>query len=266
GRYWLDAARYGDTHGIHIDNFREIWAYRDWVINAFNRNVPFDKFTIEQLAGDLLPSATLEQQVASGFNRCNITTSEGGAIAEEYLVLYDRDRTETTSQVWLGLTAGCAVCHDHKFDPLSQKEFYSLAAFFNNTTQPAMDGNVKDTPPVITVPRPEDRTRWATVDGEIGEAKRAVDSPKPPAPAAFARWLAMASPLALASLVPADALRFHALLGEGSGNALLATVEGEPRSLDAPSAAWGPGHVSARAFQTAPGVSVSVPDAGDLEK
>ena len=122
------------------------------MIKAFNANMPFDEFTIENLAGDLLPEATLEQQIGSGFNRCNITTSEGGAIDEEYAVLYTRDRTETTSQVWLGLTAGCAVCHDHKFDPLSQNEFYELAAFFNNTTQKPMDGNVKDTPPVVRVP------------------------------------------------------------------------------------------------------------------
>src|SRR4030095_5542281 len=99
--------------------------------------MPFDQFTIENLAGDLLPDATLKQRIGSGFNRCNMTTNEGGVIDEEYLVLYTRDRTETTSQVWLGLTANCAVCHNHKFDPLSQREFYAMSAFFNNTTPEA---------------------------------------------------------------------------------------------------------------------------------
>ena len=134
-----------------------MWTYRDWVIDAFNANMPFDRFTIEQIAGDLLPDRTLDQQIASGFNRCDMTTNEGGTIAEENLVNYTRDRTETVSQVWLGLTAGCAVCHDHKFDAFSQKEFYELSAFFNNTTQDAYDGNIKDTPPVVVVPQPEDR-------------------------------------------------------------------------------------------------------------
>ena len=140
GRYWLDAARYADTHGIHFDNFREMWSYRDWVINAFNA-----EHAVRPVHDRASWPATCcrtrrsTSEIASGFNRCNITTNEGGAIAEEYLVLYTRDRTETTSQVWLGLTAGCAVCHDHKFDPLTQNEFYELSAFFNNTTQ-ARDG------------------------------------------------------------------------------------------------------------------------------
>ncbi len=141
---------------IHFDNYREMYTFREWVINAFNQNMPFNQFTTEQLAGDLLPNATMEQKIASGFNRCNITTSEGGAINEEYLVLFARDRVETTSAVWMGLTAGCAVCHDHKFDPISQREFYELSAFFNNTTQAAMDGNRRDTPPIIRVPTPAD--------------------------------------------------------------------------------------------------------------
>ena len=169
-RYWLDCARYADTHGIHVDNYREMWSYRDWVINALNSNLHFDQFTIEQLAGDLLPNRTMDDQIASGFNRCNITTSEGGAIDEEYLVLYARDRTDTTCHVWLGLTAGCAVCHDHKFDRLSQKEMYSLSAFFNNTTQKAMDGNIKDTPPAIPVPLASDRAEWDAIAPRLRRA------------------------------------------------------------------------------------------------
>ncbi|MCH2376688.1 MAG: DUF1549 domain-containing protein, partial [Planctomycetes bacterium] len=159
-RFWLDAARYGDTHGMHVDNYREMWPYRDWVIGAFNSNMPFDQFVIEQIAGDLLPEPTLEQRVATGFNRCNITTAEGGAIIEEVNVRYMVDRVETTATVFLGLTAGCAVCHNHKYDPISQKEFYQLGAFFNNTTQPAMDGNQKDTPPVVALPEAEYESEW----------------------------------------------------------------------------------------------------------
>lgn len=159
-RFWLDAARYGDTHGMHVDNYREIWPYRDWVIRAFNINMPFDQFVIEQIAGDLLPERTLDQQIATGFSRCNITTAEGGAIPDELRVRYMVDRVETTATVFLGLTAGCAVCHDHKFDPISQREFYQLGAFFNNTTQPALDGNQKDTPPVVTLPDEKFQTEW----------------------------------------------------------------------------------------------------------
>ena len=150
-RYWLDAARYGDTHGLHLDNLRTMWKYRDWVVEAFNRNEPFDDFTRRQLAGDLLPDATIEDRIASGFIRAHVTTSEGGAISEEYVLKYAVDRTETAGTIWMGLTVGCAACHDHKFDPISRREFYELLAFFNNTSEAAMDGNVADTPPVVKV-------------------------------------------------------------------------------------------------------------------
>ncbi len=134
-RYWLDAARYADTSGYFTDEEWYMWHWRDWVINAFNQNMPFDQFTVEQLAGDLLPKPTQSQLIATGFNRNHMTTRETGVIDEEYRVEYIVDRIDTTSTVWMGLTVGCARCHDHKYDPLSQKEFYQFFAFFNNSPE-----------------------------------------------------------------------------------------------------------------------------------
>jgi hypothetical protein len=266
-RYWLDAARYADTHGIHFDNYREMWSYRDWVIRAFNDNMTFDRFTIEQLAGDILPNRTLDQQIATGFSRCNITSNEGGLIPEEYLVLYTRDRTETVSKVWLGLTANCAVCHDHKFDPLTMRDFYSLSAFFNNTTQGAMDGNIKDTPPVILVPRPEDRPRWDAIGRELAEASGQAEARKKAARADFERWLAGARPEQIAAQVPNQGMSLHARLSEGSGHAINLEVAGKPRQLTlAGGIGWDAGHVADRAFKAQPGGTIEIADAGDFEK
>lgn len=150
--YWLDAVRYADTHGFHFDNYRSIWPYRDYVIDAFNANKPFDTFTTEQLAGDLLPDAGLEQQIATGFIRAGMSTNENGVIVAEYEAIYAQDRVDTLGAVWLGLTVGCAACHDHRYDPITQEDFYSLAAFFRNSTQPTLDGDRADSPPSRVVP------------------------------------------------------------------------------------------------------------------
>ena len=187
-RFWLDVARYGDTHGLHLDNYREMWPYRDWVIKAFNKNMPFDQFTIEQLAGDLLREPTLDQRVATGFNRSHVTTSEGGSIADEYYVRYAVDRANTTATVWMGLTAGCAQCHDHKYDPITQKEYYQLYAYFNNITENAMDGNRKDSPPVVKLPTPEQKTQLANYDAQIADLDGQSKGPLPHIDTAQIAW------------------------------------------------------------------------------
>ena len=187
-RFWLDVARYGDTHGLHLDNYREMWPYRDWVINAFNKNMPFDQFTIVQLAGDLLREPTVEQRVATGFNRSHVTTSEGGSIADEYYVRYAVDRANTTATVWMGLTAGCAQCHDHKYDPITQKEYYQLYAYFNNITENAMDGNRKDSPPVVKLPTPEQKTQLANYDAQIADLDGQSKGPLPHVDTAQIAW------------------------------------------------------------------------------
>jgi mono/diheme cytochrome c family protein len=258
-RHWLDAVRYADTHGIHIDDFRWIWPYRDWVVNALRSNMPFDQFTIEQMAGDMLPNATLDQKVASGYNRCLATTNEGGAIAAEYEAIYAKDRVETMSTVWLGLTTGCATCHDHKFDPITQKEFYSLTAFFRNNTMPAMDGNYADTEPNLFVPAPSDRARWATLQAEVGKLKADRELRAKAVDPEFEGWLAANTPLVAP---PVDHhVRWRLALDEASG--AITPPTGSP--LAAQRSAVSANVTDAKTVERVPGPFGPAPRINDLD-
>ena len=191
-RYWLDAARYADSHGFHIDSDRSMWKWRDWVINAFNKNKRFDEFTVEQIAGDLLPEATVEQKIGSGYVRANMSTGEGGAIVEEYQAKYTFDRVETTSTIWMGMTMTCARCHTHKYDPILHKEYYGLYALFNNLNESVMDGNKPNPEPFLKVPAPDQMARQDKLKGLLAEGRKKLDAPMPELdekqPAWEARW------------------------------------------------------------------------------
>ena len=201
--YWLDLVRYADTSGYHSDESVSVWPYRDYVIRAFNDNMPFDRFTQENLAGDLLPNATQEQKVASGYNRLNQTTAEGGAQAKEYLAIYAADRVRTTASVWLGATLGCAQCHDHKFDAYTAKDFYSFAAFFADVEGPGVYGGGSKWAPVVTLPTPAQQTALQEIDDELAKLRKVFNASSPALEAEQARWEAEILSL-LSSTEPAD--------------------------------------------------------------
>ncbi|MGI9429768.1 MAG: DUF1549 domain-containing protein, partial [Bythopirellula sp.] len=222
-RFWLDAARYGDTHGLHLDNYREMWPYRDWVVQSFNINMPYDQFVIEQLAGDLLPEPALSQLVATGFCRAHVTTNEGGSIEQEVFTRNVVDRVSTTGTVFMGLTLGCAVCHDHKFDPVTQQEFYQLFAFFNSLDGPALDGNVKDPAPVVSVPSELQAANLTALRESIAEVRAKRAARQAVANADFTEWTGDRIQRAQQGgfdqeLHVADGLVVHCKLDEDSGN------------------------------------------------
>lgn len=185
---WLDLARYADTHGYHMDAHRDMWRWRDWVIAAYNDNMPFDQFTIEQLAGDQLPHATLSQRIATGFNRNNMVNFENGAIADEYLTEYAIDRVTTTSTVWLGQTMTCARCHDHKYDPFTQRDFYRLLAFFNQVSENGIDGNKGNVVPFIDAPLPHQVARLDNLAARLSSLTQLQQQRVASADAAIAAW------------------------------------------------------------------------------
>ena len=172
---WLDLARFADTSGYHFDGVRFLWLWRDWVIRAFNTNQPFDTFTVEQLAGDLLPNPTTDQRIATGFVRNNMTNDEGGADPDEYLNKYVVDRVNTLGAVWLGMTVGCSECHDHKYDPMTTREFYRLYAFFHNVPEKGLDRIRSDNPPPrLPVPTPQQATRFVEAEFTLRDAEKTL--------------------------------------------------------------------------------------------
>ena len=185
---WMDAARYGDTSVFHDDGPRDMWPWRDWVLNAYRENKPFDEFTIEQIAGDLLPEASLQQKIASGFNRNHATTDEGGAIAEEFRVEYVVDRVKTTSNVWLGMTFECAQCHDHMYDPISQHEYFEMFAFFNNNADPGMQTRRGNQAPVVEIMTPEREKQLADSEKVLKGARGKLNARRQQSLDPFKKW------------------------------------------------------------------------------
>jgi hypothetical protein len=236
---WIDAARYADTNGYQTDGDREMWRWRDWVIDAFNANMPFDGFTIEQLAGDMLPGATLDQKIASGFNRNHRGNGEGGIIPEEFAVEYVVDRVDTTATVWLGLTMACARCHDHKYDPIAQKEFYRLFAFFNNIPEKGRAVKVGNSPPLIPAPTRAQQERLAKLDHEIEAAARRVVAAEPDLAASQSAWESMVSATTPIDWTPAGDVNAHFALDsnlrdETSTTRAVRVVDGKARFVPGP--------------------------------
>lgn len=221
---WMDAARYGDTSVFHADGRRDMWAWRDWVINSYNENLPFDQFTINQLAGDLLPNGTWREKVASAFNRNHGTTDEGGAIAEEYRVEYVVDRVKTTSTIWLGLTMECGQCHSHKYDPVTQKEYYQFFAFFNQTTDPGMQTRNGNQTPVVQVPNEANQREAKKLSAEISKLSAELEAHKKNSQKQFQQWLTDASQQNKAAPMPGG-LSFYWTLDQVKGKQVSDSID-----------------------------------------
>ena len=206
---WLDAARYADTNGYQTDGERHMWRWRDWVIDAYNDNMPFDQFTIEQLAGDMLPHATLDQKIATAFNRNHSLNSEGGIVPEEFLIEYAVDRVSTTGTVWMGLTLGCARCHDHKFDPITQKEFYEVLANFNNIPERGKGFKYVNSPPLVTAPTADQQVEIDALDAQLGEARADLAALDADAASAQRAWEAALTQAGDVNWVQRDGLLVH---------------------------------------------------------
>ena len=264
--YWLDYVRYGDTHGLHNDNYRDIWPYRDYVIRAFNQNKPFDQFAMEQIAGDLLPPRDVDQIVATGFVRCNLSTGEGGAINEEIRANNNRDRVEAYGTVFMGMTTGCAVCHDHKFDPITQKDFYQLTAYFNNIAERPGNDDRFDPPPTIRVPRPEHRDAYNAVLTKKADVLEKLTRREQKVDRLLKKWLAGGnSPRE----VSPEGLVFRFRFNEGKGETAANSAPGAtPKTVQFSGTApvWGEQTWLWPALRLEAATKLELPNVGDFER
>ncbi|MCA9220048.1 MAG: DUF1553 domain-containing protein [Planctomycetales bacterium] len=239
---WLDAARYGDTSVFHADGPRDMWGWRDRVVRAYNENMPFDRFSILQLAGDLVPDAHVEDRMLAGFNRNNGTTDEGGAIAEEYRVEYVVDRVKTTSTVWLGLSMECGQCHDHKYDPISQEDYYRFYAFFNVSSDGGMQTRNGNAQPILEIPDTEKQARLPEIQQQLDDVEKRLADRRTAADMPFLEWVT-ARETEIAAKPEASTptgMSLHFALDEGAGAEVTnlaqpdhkGKIEGQPEWVD----------------------------------
>jgi hypothetical protein len=262
--YWLDVARYGDTHGLHIDNFRHIWPYRDYVIKAYNQNKHFDRFVSEQLAGDMLPDKTLDSLMASAYIRAGISSGEGGTLTEELRVNNKRERTEAYSAAFIGLTVGCANCHDHKFDPITQKDFYRLTAFFNNLAENPFNDDRNDWPPILLVPKPENRAVYEETLAKKTAIERRINERRGQARELIASWLAQ--PLRGPRPVSSEGLVVRLRFDEQKGDEFADSATGKKRKFATATGApvvWGEGTRFWPYVRMESNTHLELPDVGD---
>ena len=246
---WMDAARYGDSSVFHADGPRDMWPWRDWVIRAYNNNKPFDRFSIEQLAGDLLPESTVEQKIATGFNRNNATTDEGGAIAEEFRVEYAVDRVMTTSLVWLGLSLQCAQCHDHKYEPISQEDYYRFFAFFNQSSDPGMQSRGGNQAPVVNVPNFARVAMMKKEQKALKAAEEKLAAREKTAEPDFLAWVSKAEKNSKSGPTEPTGLIHYFSLDEGQGNTISDSIDTKRKGSVKGKAQWVDGKFG-KAFRT----------------
>jgi mono/diheme cytochrome c family protein len=265
--YWLDVARYGDTHGLHLDNFRSIWPYRDYVVRSFNQNKPFDQFVKEQIAGDLLPVKTLDTLIASAFLRAGISSGEGGTLIEELRVNNKRERAEAFGAAFLGLTIGCAVCHDHKFDPITRKDFYQLTAFFNNLTENPSNDDREDWPPFIRVPKEDHRAAYEQTLAKRSDLEYQIRQHRTLARSLVAAWVKDRK--APAQAVSTEGLqarfRFDEEKGVTFANSAPAPRPASAAATESP-VIWGEGIWLWPSMRMDISTRLDLPDVGDIER